>query len=108
MCAEWMAWHQELEKKYGRQQANLIWYQAWNQQSFAAGPQNCKWDKTFTNYLINVGLLDPNEWAMILPNVVDAAGNAAGAVSAISKLIKPAAILAGIGLGIWAYKTYVK
>jgi len=112
MCAEWMAWHQELEKKYGRQDANLIWYQAWNQQSSLSGPQNCKWDSTFTNYLINVGLLDPNEWAMILPTIVKDAGevitSTTGAAATISKLIKPVAFLVLIGAGVWAYKKYVK
>ena len=108
MCGEWMEWHRQLELKYGRAEANAIWYAAWMQQGALSGPQNCKWDNNFTSYLTNVGLLNQNEWAMILPNVVDAAGNAAGAVSSISSLIKPVAIVALIGAGFWAYKNYLK
>jgi hypothetical protein len=111
-CGEWMEWHKQLEKKWGRAQANAIWYAAWMQQSFAAGPQNCKWDKTFTNYLVAVGLLDPKEWAMILPNIVSNTGevivNITDAAAGVSRWIKLAAGVAVIGAGVWAYNKYVK
>lgn len=108
MCGEWMAWHQALEAAYGRAQANAIWYTAWMQQSFGAGPQDCKWDNTFTNYLTAVGLLDPNEFSMILPTVSNIPGNVANTVSDVASWIKPVAFIALLAGGAYVYKNYLK
>lgn len=119
-CADWMAWHIELVKSVGVAAANTIWLQAWEKQTFGAYANDwCKFDKNFTNYLISVGLLDPSEAGMILPNVINAGGtvvdaagnviqNTAGAASTLSSLIKPAAILFLLGAGYYGYNKYLK
>lgn len=112
-CGEWMAWHVALTAKYGLQQANLIWYTAWinGANSFGASTNDCKFDSQFTNYLVNVGLLNPNDFSLILPNILNAGGtvvnqagtiieNTASAAGSISKLLLPAGLIA---LGFGAY-----
>lgn len=115
-CGEWMAWHQALDQHFGRAQANLIWYTAWFQgaNSFGASTNDCKFDSSFTNYFISVGILNPNDFSLIVPNIINAGGtvvneagevieNAAGAAGTISKLILPFGFAA---LAYGAYKLY--
>ena len=119
-CDEWQAWHVELRKQFSAQQAALIWTAAWNKQDSFANPYNwCKYNSTFRNYMRSQGInVDSVVSALVMP-VFDATGNlaqgagdvvtnTAEAASTVSSLIKPLAIVAVLGAGYWAYKTYVK
>ena len=119
-CAQWMNWHIELAKVMPLQQANLVWLTAWEKQTFGAYAKDwCKFDNTFVNYLVNVGLLDTAEPGMILPNVLNTGGavvnagsqaaqNASSAVNFLTKLIKPALVVGLIGAAYYGYKQVSK
>lgn len=108
-CEEWKAWHMELRKMLNAQDANAIWLQAWNQQSYGASPKSwCKYDTAFVNYFVSVGILNPADWSMIIPNVLNASGDVAEGVSdtisVASQIIKLLPIAALVFGSIWAYK----
>jgi hypothetical protein len=119
-CAEWMAWHFELKKVMTAEEAAIKFISEWNKQDSTASPYNwCKYDPTFRNYMKSQGVdIDSIVSAILMP-VFNAAGdlaqggsdlvsNTADTVSTVSSLIKPVAIIALIGLGIYGYKTFIK
>lgn len=66
-CEEWMRWHQELEKVYGRQIANDFWIKSFKSQSLWDSEYNwCKYNAEFARYFksvgINVGHIISNAW----------------------------------------------
>lgn len=116
-CEQWKQWHIELVKTVGLTAANNTFKLAWDAQDSFANPYNwCKYESAWVNYFLSQGLdLRSVISAIIvpiatLPGTVVQTGstvitNTAGAASAISSLIKPAAFAA---LAFGAYYVYKK
>lgn len=58
-CEDWIAWHKELVKAYGLQQANLRFITAYHQASFGAASYDCRtFNRSFREYARQNGFLD--------------------------------------------------
>lgn len=59
-CAQWVKFHKELVKCFGKEQADLIFEEKWTEQNwFHAWPYSfCKYDSAFVTYFKNNSELD--------------------------------------------------
>lgn len=56
-CNDWVVWHKRLVEAYGQNQANEIWVNAWESQSFWDTQFNfCKYDCDWSTYFKSQGL----------------------------------------------------
>lgn len=56
-CNNWKLWHISLVDQYGRAKANLLFEEAWENQSFWGSDYNfCKYDCDWVNYFKSQGL----------------------------------------------------
>lgn len=117
-CNDWISWHVELKKKYGKDVANKTWQSAWDKQdSFEHNYNWCKYSGVFNKYVQAEGL-DATWW---LPNILNAAGdatenlasgvtNSAQAAENVAKVLKyllpTVVILAAIGVLVYVAKQF--
>lgn len=112
-CQNWMEWHKKLAEKYGRQEANKRFLEAWQKQGFWEFNRSfCKYNSTFTGYFESVGL-DPHNYVSNIvedtketgQNLGEAAKNLSGSL-ANNTLIKVAGALAVVGgLYFWLFNS---
>ncbi len=113
---DWIEWHAAMKQEYGLRQANETFLAYWQEQGAGASPYSARsFDSSFREYARANGFLDdlfdgpsvifqPLGWgtdilgggtnvAGNLPGVINAAGNALGAVSVIWPVLLLGAIL---------------
>jgi hypothetical protein len=98
-CADWITWHKELVKKFGKDKANQLWLTAWQQQDpFESNYSWCKYDTAFSNYLKSQGIDVGHLLSKVINtggNVIENVGEAADSTTKILKWVLPVALIAG-------------
>lgn len=104
-CSDWIQWHRELVKRYGKEQANVIWISAADKTSFGGHEEFCRYDSSFANYFKQNGIDVGNILSHIAntgSNVVENIGDAAGTTTKILKWLIPTAIVLAV-IGVFIY-----
>lgn len=110
-CHDWMTWHKRLKEKYGQDEANARFLEAWNKQSFWEWNQSfCKYGGEFVDYFAQQNLDAGNFVSKITRNLTEAGVNLSkGANSLSSSLtnLNIGTVLTVAGLGAGAYTLFV-
>lgn len=107
-CADWIKYHQELKKVFGKEVAASMWYQAWEAQDGTSNPYNwCKYNSTFYDYFKKE--LGETWFIMEIGGAVGAIAEGTGTTAKVLKTAIPIIAVLAIAGGIWwGYKTYIK
>lgn len=106
-CTDWIEWHKALAAKYGREQANSIWSQAWDKQgawehNYSWCKYNCDWSKYLLSQGIDASWLLPKAFcglSNIVTNTIGVGENVTGAAKTVSKVVTVALIAGGLYWG---------
>jgi hypothetical protein len=92
-CTEWMRWHEELEKVYGRQVANDFWLKKWKEQSKWSNNYNwCKYNGEFDQYFKSVDI----DVGHLISDIVNAGADVADNFLSFSKFMTHPVVLIGL------------
>lgn len=87
-CQEWVLWHKALKAAYGKQQADVIFQNAWDNRSAFGHELVCSlYDSEFISYFKSQGY----SWDIVsgaIITVSDVAGNIGDAASNLTSLLK--------------------
>lgn len=115
-CDDWIFWHKKLKEKFGKDQADLTWINAWNSQGGTEHNYNwCKYGGSFNDYVrdekLGVSWVLPNllnDAAGLINSAGSSLGNVGDLITNVTKVLKwaiPAlVIVASIGVLIYGYK----
>jgi len=119
-CTEWMHWHKELVKSFGRNKANEMFVLEFDKQSsFDLQVNTCKYNSDFVKYFKSQGLNAGNVLSNLIINtgkVVDEVGGGANelakGVNSTARTLKTFVplLIAAVGIGgiYYLYKNYLK
>lgn len=118
-CSDWITWHKELIKKYGKEQADNVWAKEYDNSSYASHETICSTgNQAFKDYAISNGL---NKKSTILTkiyraeNVIDNIGapirdigSTVRSTTQVLKIAIPILLIATtVGLMWYGYKHYI-
>lgn len=84
-CRDWITWHKRMKEKYGKQEANDRFLQAWDDQNFFEWNKSfCKYGDEFVEYFDKQGLDPGNFVSKITRNAVDAGVNITEGAKSVS------------------------
>lgn len=125
-CEEWRLWYFALKKKYGKDEARIIWVQAWEAQEPLSSPIDCRtYNTIFKEFIKAEGLADAvysglsglvfkgiNVGVEATGDIIEGAGAVVEGVGTTSKalkyLIPVAFVVVLIGVGAYSYNAFVK
>lgn len=125
-CQDWILWHKALKEKYGKDEANVRFVQAYGAPGLIEGLGSAHWDcrtfnQEFRNYaeangfltalFEGIGILtQPLGWVIDTSgNIIKNVGEGAQGLSKVLRIAIPvAAVLLIAGGAWWGYKTYIK
>ncbi len=108
-CADWVAWHKNLVAAYGKDQADLIWMNAYTSLSFWSLDKSfCKYNSSFATYIAdnnldagNVISGTTNKAEKVWNNVTNSVSNIFGAGESLTKALKwiiPVVLIIVVGI----------
>lgn len=110
-CQNWIDWHKAMKARYGKQEADQKWLNAWNDQdAFEANYNWCKYSASFNTYVNGEGLNVTHLLSDTVAGGTKVGENIIGGATNISKILKwlipTLVILTAIGLIIYFGKRY--
>jgi hypothetical protein len=117
-CSDWIAWHQIMKSKKGKEYADSNFLKWWNEQGLGSHALDCRsFNSTFRDYLRKENILE-NLYggvgivAQPIGYTTDIASDLAQGVSTTAKVLKyvlPVASIIAIGIGgYWLYSKIKK
>ncbi|MCK5700228.1 MAG: hypothetical protein KAI29_03720 [Cyclobacteriaceae bacterium] len=98
---DWILWHKALKAKYGMEEAQRRFIEAWEDQSIWSMPYSWwKYNRTFTDYFNSQGFDVGHTLSKTVTNV----SKAIESTSQLTKLLLPLGVVV---LGVYAYKQLV-